>query len=662
MDGRRIFERSLFELDDQRLFDIARNYLGEVKTPFHKPEIISRLTSYISSPDVQNRMRDLIDEEDARILNVVRLTRRPTMNDLVHILGSTSLNYFSLRQKVINLQERLLILIFSDHTIKINPIVYENVLERLFTYPLPFAAQPYDQINDIPPLPALVPAWFAGLFSFIESTAVRPTSDRMLRKSDADKLCALHAGHEDLSEFFALVFKSLLGLGIIRQKKHQYSVCMKEASNFLSTTSWQQAIVRIAASLSESPDRGSEFLMDLLSVLSHMQADSEEDFCILWTMLSTFHDRKLISSGKEGLSTLLDLGMLQRDGRHILLTGYVKSLFSGQSPNMSTPAVIDSDFTLTCGPYLSSGFTSTVLALGLEIRKIDTRYLFSITKQSAKRAFDHHIGCQRFIEALDELTEHHIPANITTTIEHWHQEYTSLSVYTGTIIEASPARSRVIEKHPRLSEHIIRQFSPTLFLMRSDTKSIWKEVLSTSGFEMMSEPAGVLEPQKDDDGQPRVSPTAAASLFIQKSADGEHKNNTGISEQLAGKLKELSLSDADRQDLIARIEKKLIISENQLSFGRMDSFSVMEAKGLDYQGKLQLAKQALNADDDLLELHMSSSEGGEQILLVRPTAIVKESTGHLLEGRLIPSDQAFVKPLRKIFLLRKLRGSLYTPT
>jgi hypothetical protein len=198
--------------------------------------------------------------------------------------------------------------------------------------------------------------------------------------------------------------------------------------------------------------------------------------------------------------------------------------------------------------------------------------------------------------------------------------------------------------------------------MRSDTKSIWKEVLSTSGFEMMSEPAGVLEPHKDDDGQPEVSPTAAASLFIQKSADGEHKNNTGISEQLASKLKELSLSDADRQDLIARIEKKLIISENQLSFGRMDSFSVMEAKGLDYQGKLQLAKQALNADDDLLELHMSSSEGGEQILLVRPTAIVKESTGHLLEGRLIPSDQAFVKPLRKIFLLRKLRGSLYTPT
>ena len=661
MEKRRIFERSLFELDDQRLFDIARNYLGEVKTPFHKPEIISRLTAFVSSSDVQTRMRDLIDEEDARILNVVRLTRRPTMNDLVHILGSTSLNYFSLRQKVINLQERLLLLIFSDHTIKINPIVYEILLSHLVSYPLPYAALPYEQINDASPLPALLPAWFAGLFSFIESTAVRQTSDQVLRKSDADKLCAVHAGYDDLYEFFSLVFTSLLKLGVIRVKGHQYTVNMKEASLLLSSENWQQTLVRIASALFDSTSDNSAFLMDLLEVLSDMKIGSQEDFCILWTMLSTFHDRKLISSGKQGLSSLLALGILQREDQHILLSGYVRNLFGEQTHRRKDPAVIDSDFTLTCGPYLPDGYTSMVLALGLEIIKIDTRYLFSITKQSVKRAFDHQISSQRLIESLDELTEHHIPANIITTIEHWHQEYESLSIYTGTIIEASPARARVIEKHPQLSEHIIRQLAPTLFLMRSDTKPVWKDVLTSSGFEMMGEPSRPLEHQEKS-SELQVASSQAATLFVHTGVEPQQRPRTGISGQLARKLEELSLPVADRQDLLARIEKKLIISEDQLSFGRMDSFSVMEAKGLDYQGKLQLAKQALNADDDLLEIHMSSSEGGEQILLVRPTAIVKEGTGHLLEGRLIPSDQAFVKPLRKIFLLRKLRGSLYTPT
>jgi hypothetical protein len=665
MDKKRrdIWERALYSMDDQRLFDIARNYLGTVKTPFHKPEILARLTGFITSDEITDRVISLIDEDDARILNVVRLTSRPTMNDLVRILGSTAQGYFSLRQKVVNLQERLLLLIFDDHTIIINPILSEEIEHALLRYPQPFDAAPYSSHGESSSVPELVPTWFAAFFSLLNSIRIRSTADHHVRKSDLAKLSNAHTAEEqELTDFFNLIFEALLSDHLLKLTAGTYTLNSSRAAALFHSDSWIQVLVRLIAPLIGKKEKAALFLYDFCHILSTLRAGSERDLKIIWNILITYHNRDL-SDFEQGIEILLKTGILCRDAGTIILAPYIRDLMTSDIDPESEAAVIDSDFTLTCGSYLPFKKAGMCLALGCEIQQIDTRYVFLLTKQALKRALDHGFDFSEFTECLDQLTDRSIPSNISVTMEHWKQEYDSLSIYNGVIIEASPSRARVIEKHPELIEHIIKQFSPTLFLLKSDTQHLWRDVLSRSGFDMVMEPVSAAPMQSAGLQESPLALSPAASSFTSAPVDfSKSENSSAYIDSLKKQLEQMALSPPDREDILARIDKKLIVSKQQLLYGKMDQSSVMEARGLDYQGKLHLAKQAIDGDDDLLEIHMKTREGAEQILLIRPTAVIKEGTGHLLEGRLIPSDQKFIKPLRKIFLLRKLRGSLYTPT
>ena len=94
-------------LPDAAFFEVVRNYLGPVRTPFHKPDLVGRTAEFFSQDSVRERVLSFIDPEDSRILTIVAFhgaSSEETLRDFsLHLRPSAIL------EKLLNLEERLLI-------------------------------------------------------------------------------------------------------------------------------------------------------------------------------------------------------------------------------------------------------------------------------------------------------------------------------------------------------------------------------------------------------------------------------------------------------------------------------------------------------------------------------------------------------------------------
>jgi hypothetical protein len=100
----------------------------------------------------------------------------------------------------------------------------------------------------------------------------------------------------------------------------------------------------------------------------------------------------------------------------------------------------------------------------------------------------------------------------------------------------------------------------------------------------------------------------------------------------------LSLPPPEREELAARIERRLIVNESQLAGGTPRSEKT-EARNLDYVGKTTIAKQAI-ASKSLLEIQWFSPGGGLNRIVGTPQALEKQGGETILVLRPLDSPAA----------------------
>jgi hypothetical protein len=112
--------------------------------------------------------------------------------------------------------------------------------------------------------------------------------------------------------------------------------------------------------------------------------------------------------------------------------------------------------------------------------------------------------------------------------------------------------------------------------------------------------------------------------------------------------------------MVARIRKKLILFPEQVRRG-MAPREKNEARGIDYSGKVRLIEQALHSGTELLEIIERTTIGDPEKRLIKPEGLDQKSTDLELIGVELPSGREHRIRVRKIALLKKLKGSLYAP-
>lgn len=71
-----IWEESLASLDESLFLILAANFIGKVPTPFHRPQIIKRLTTLFSNDLFVKRVEDSLTLTDRQILTVTAPSKR----------------------------------------------------------------------------------------------------------------------------------------------------------------------------------------------------------------------------------------------------------------------------------------------------------------------------------------------------------------------------------------------------------------------------------------------------------------------------------------------------------------------------------------------------------------------------------------------------------
>ena len=95
-------------LPDSVFMEIMNNYLGGVKTPYDKNELLTRLASFLTLPANTRKIALRISSSDLKILSAIQWFDHPDHNTLIDFFSGT-LSPSSIRSSLMNLEERLLV-------------------------------------------------------------------------------------------------------------------------------------------------------------------------------------------------------------------------------------------------------------------------------------------------------------------------------------------------------------------------------------------------------------------------------------------------------------------------------------------------------------------------------------------------------------------------
>jgi hypothetical protein len=153
----------------------------------------------------------------------------------------------------------------------------------------------------------------------------------------------------------------------------------------------------------------------------------------------------------------------------------------------------------------------------------------------------------------------------------------------------------------------------------------------------------------------------ADSAAIQEWGDGcsptALKDAASYQDRFRQALGKLSLPKNEADELAARIDRRLILNESQLTAGAVRS-ERMEARNLDFMGKTIVAKQAI-ALKSPVEILWVAPEGEPGRFMGIPGALEKSGGEIILLLKTIPEGNNVRLPLGKISLIRRIKQSIF---
>jgi hypothetical protein len=351
---------------------------------------------------------------------------------------------------------------------------------------------------------------------------------------------------------------------------------------------------------------------------------------------------------------------------------YYRSPPTGHGVPEDAP-VIAMDTAFSCILYPEIGFDDALsLALFSLVRETGAAVRFELTRESVVRGFDLGLDGDGMISLLDRLSGNQVEQNLRWTIKDWETRYSGVSLFQGMVLSLAEDRRYLAEAEP-VASLISRTLAPGVHLLSAEDRAGAIHALRRAGIDIVAQP-----PQAGPEARRRERPSPYPTLGqaprllrdrLQPTPEGGGENALGESplpdplragryqERFRKALEKLSLTKDEREELSARIERRLILSESQLATASV-RYEKLEARGLDYVGKTSIAKQAI-ASKQLIEIVWSDPQGEVNRAIGLPNALQKSGGETLLVLNPVPSGDPIRLPLGKIGVLRRVKQSLF---
>jgi hypothetical protein len=284
------------------------------------------------------------------------------------------------------------------------------------------------------------------------------------------------------------------------------------------------------------------------------------------------------------------------------------------------------------------------------------------------------------IGLLDRLSGNQVAQNLRWTVKDWETRYSGVSLFQGMVLSLAEDRRYLAEAGP-VSSLIRRVLAPGVYLLSADEKAGALQALRKAGIDIVAQPSRdrsgspelpAEDPSRDSRLSPypppgpppwfvrdafRFAPDIYGEATATESLPPDRRGAERCQQRFYAALEKAPLARAEREELAARIERRLILSESQLAAVSV-RYEKLEARGLDYVGKTSIAKQAI-ASKQLIEIVWSGRQGEVNRVVGLPNALEKSEGETLLVLSPVPPGAPIRLPLGKIGLLRRIKSSIF---
>ncbi len=678
------WKNNMLTLPDSIFFELMRNYLGDLKTPFNKHDLLRSLENMLNRPSVRKNLFKLIDDEDRKILTAVELLSPVSIDELSSFFGK-NYSFIELHNRVANLQERLLVEVdyrdqkqHSSRKLSLNILFQKELKERVLDTSLLFPNEPGPDIKT-------EQRWFntrliTAFLSFVSDNPLISRLDGNARKKIVEKFedtfdAAVKQSGLSPEELIISLYSTIKTFGFLKEESGYQRLNITAVKDFARMTLEKQQLFLSAAAVFHAP--GSGTLKDTEALQGELAAAAELNSSFFSMLEPGQQYKKNILEGIMfscrkiyGRANPLPSVKVSSAVKSLISFGFISHCGSRYCLNEFPPLYKDTvirvepNFEISVPPGITMEAELTAALCSRLIRyDLVSTYILEKTSFSTFRNAD--FTSEELIADLEKYSGRPLPQNLSFTLSTWEKEYRSMDLNYGVVLTVAKERLPLIEHSPNLKEFFLSVPAPGVFILDPDRENEWRRAFINAGFEMLPD-VRIHSQGKNTETipSPGFSKLKESSGF--KAYKTEHSEDAAavIEEQMKN-LAARKMAPAQKQNLEARIQKKLILDQSQLTTSTRPE-EKGEAGAMDHRGKLRLVERALELDN-LLEVSTPKDFEIEK-KLIKPLRLAKlEQTDiskpvvNILIGLELPSEKETEIPVNRISFLKMLKSSLFTP-
>ena len=518
----------------------------------------------------------------------------------------------------------------------------------------------------------LSPLFLASFLSYIESYPDLCRNDLSIKKKDIERLGKVFPKKE---KCLSLILNALINLGIARLGEKGLSIDEKRLANFASLPECRQYAYLSVASAAhfgrESLRSQAQLLLDiaatvppegfsrssllrtafLLNNTAEIRRPAQSTFSrILEAHTRSLSDAKITSGTADAvIDSAIEFGLFvpygtDEGGENMYVQSGVMQENEPQQPDSKRGLLnINAGTSITVMPGLS--LTELIpLVSFMDVTASSTVTEFEVTRKSVSRAFDKNSTPSDIYALLSCYSAYEIPQSLQMNIEEWYSSYSSAILYKGYVLKVNEKSARVVENSPGIAPYIQAKLADGIYVMNIPLDDDAEKFIRSCGLDFMGT---VRTPKRTDDVIDfpvlRSGRNVLAGRFVpEEQMDcGAEKTEDGakIKEGFYKKLDELELTEQQRECLAMRIERNVIVTEEQLKPETV-RLEILEIDGMNYAGKLRLIENTIDSGDSI-ELTIPADNDPSRLLvyLGKPLMISKHTNDALVRMQLEPDNE-----------------------
>ncbi len=641
--------------DDSTFFNIIHYYLGEIKTPYNKPNLIEQLSSFLRKTETKEKIFSLLTKSDIQLLNAIHFLHQPTLQKINSFLQGQNAS-----GKLENLQERLLIFASSssnpeDAVYKINPLLKES-LEQIFCIENLIELENISPSSNTEYKPLLTSEIICALISYmnVNSSALKFSGQIKKRTEDdfirifgeqyLEALSIITSAFINLNVFllgeggFKINWPVLESLSSLGLKDFLLYICVASCGHFSKTTlSINAKILQELVLNLKAVECDFISCAKLYSVIKEMLIGEDSIQTRFSKMISGVDEYSLTvetlsqsiieNAIKLGIFNCVEIPNDYNPYQKISASQKYLTLFESQY--CEKVLSIDSSFTISLLPGLRLCNLITLSKI-LELKTYDTVSTYTLTKSNFTKALSCNMTKTEIVSLLEKHSTYPLPQNFLALIDDWNASYNSALIYKGYVLKLdSESLKQNVCTNPILKPYILLELSSTVLLMDFKDDSEAEHLIVKSGINS----TGAINSFKKDTGSVlRLTSVESENLELCKNFSGKkssinEKAQHKLLKELEAAVNSMNIADFQKDEFLNRINKRVILFPEQLRVETV-KYEMNEAGGMNYTGKIHLIEKSLEG-----EWYLSiTAENEEEEILIKPVSLTDKTSEAVLYG------------------------------